>query len=70
MRHCAIYPSRCNKLIVYLQYGNRRIDNNLLENSIRPVAIGRKIIYLPETMKPLKEVPCCTVYLPPASFTM
>ncbi len=30
------------KLKVYTTDGNLRIDNNLVENSIRPVAIGRK----------------------------
>ena len=34
--------SRWDKLKVYLRDGNLRIDNNLIENSIRPVAIGRK----------------------------
>ena len=34
--------ARWNKLNVYTQDGNLRIDNNLVENSIRPVAIGRK----------------------------
>ena len=34
--------SRWDKLKVYTQDGNLRIDNNLVENSIRPVAIGRK----------------------------
>ncbi len=34
--------ARWDKLIVYTQDGNLRIDNNLIENSIRPVAIGRK----------------------------
>ena len=34
--------SRWDKLKVYLCDGNLRIDNNLVENSIRPVAIGRK----------------------------
>ena len=33
---------RWDKLNVYTQDGNLRIDNNLVENSIRPVAIGRK----------------------------
>ncbi len=31
-----------DKLSIYLQDGNLHIDNNLVENSIRPVAIGRK----------------------------
>jgi len=31
-----------DKLKVYTSDGNLRIDNNLVENSIRPVAIGRK----------------------------
>ncbi len=34
--------SRWEKLNVYTLDGNLRIDNNLVENSIRPVAIGRK----------------------------
>ena len=34
--------SRWDKLKVYLGDGNLRIDNNLVENSVRPVAIGRK----------------------------
>ncbi len=34
--------ARWEKLNVYTQDGNLRIDNNLVENSIRPVAIGRK----------------------------
>ena len=34
--------SRWDKLNVYLRDGNLRIDNNLVENSVRPVAIGRK----------------------------
>ena len=34
--------ARWNKLTVYTQDGNLKIDNNLVENSIRPVAIGRK----------------------------
>lgn len=33
---------RWDKLMVYLQDGALEIDNNLVENSIRPVAIGRK----------------------------
>ena len=34
--------ARWDKLNVYTRDGNLRIDNNLIENSIRPVAIGRK----------------------------
>jgi transposase len=34
--------ARWNKLCVYTQAGELRIDNNLIENSIRPVALGRK----------------------------
>jgi len=34
--------SRWNKLNVYTQEGFLPIDNNLVENSIRPIAIGRK----------------------------
>lgn len=34
--------ARWDKQKVYTSDGNLRIDNNLVENSIRPVAIGRK----------------------------
>jgi transposase len=34
--------ARWDKLEVYLTDGNLRIDNNLTENSIRPIALGRK----------------------------
>ena len=33
---------RYNKIYFYLQDGRLEIDNNLIENSIRPVALGRK----------------------------
>ena len=33
---------RYNKIYVYLQDGRLEIDSNLIENSIRPVALGRK----------------------------
>ena len=29
-------------LIVYVEHGDLRIDNNLVENAIRPLVIGRK----------------------------
>ena len=31
-----------SRLIVYLEDGRLRIDNNLVENAIRPFAVGRK----------------------------
>jgi len=34
--------ARWDKLCVYTQNGELRIDNNLVENTIRPVALGRK----------------------------
>lgn len=34
--------SRWNKLSIYITDGKLEIDNNLVENSIRPVALGRK----------------------------
>jgi hypothetical protein len=34
--------TRYNKICEYLQSGRLEIDNNLVENSIRPVALGRK----------------------------
>jgi len=29
-------------LVAYIEYGETRIDNNLVENAIRPYAIGKK----------------------------
>ena len=34
--------SRWNKLCNYIENADLQIDNNLIENSIRPIAIGRK----------------------------
>jgi transposase len=34
--------ARWHKLNIYTTDGNLQIDNNLVENSIRPIAIGRK----------------------------
>ncbi|MBK7969789.1 MAG: transposase [Bacteroidetes bacterium] len=34
--------SRWEKLMLYCTDGRLEIDNNLVENAIRPVAIGRK----------------------------
>ncbi len=34
--------SRYNKIYEYLHNGRLEVDNNLIENSIRPVALGRK----------------------------
>jgi transposase len=34
--------TRWNRLIAYLEEGRLEIDNNLVENTIRPVALGRK----------------------------
>ena len=31
-----------NKLVRYIEYGRLRIDNNLVENIIRPFVVGRK----------------------------
>ncbi|MBK7970727.1 MAG: transposase [Bacteroidetes bacterium] len=42
--------SRWEKLMLYCTDGRLEIDNNLVENAIRPVAIGRKITSLPVLM--------------------
>ena len=34
--------ARWNKICRYIQHGHFRIDNNLIENRIRPLALGRK----------------------------
>jgi len=39
---CHYAQQRWDKLLVYLEDGNLHIDNNLIENTIRPLALGRK----------------------------
>lgn len=39
---CDYALSQWERLVVYLDYGFVEIDNNLCENSIRPLAVGRK----------------------------
>ena len=34
--------SRCDRLRKYVDHGEIEIDNNLIENSIRPLALGRE----------------------------
>lgn len=38
----AYSQTRWDNLLAYLLDGNLQIDNNLIENAIRPVALGRK----------------------------
>lgn len=60
---------RWEKLCIYTADGSLKIDNNPVENAIRPVAIGRKIIYLPAVIK-LHSVPLWSIHsLLPAAFT-
>lgn len=49
--------SRWEKLMLYCTDGRLEIDNNLVENAIRPVAIGRKITSLPVLMMRLSALP-------------
>ena len=43
MRKAILYSlSRWDKLTAYTKNGQLRIDNNLVENSIRPVSLGEK----------------------------
>jgi len=51
---------RWPELMLYATDGKLKIDNNPVENSIRPVTIGKKIIYLPVFMKQQIAVPCFT----------
>ncbi|MDQ1151873.1 hypothetical protein QE382_003857 [Sphingobacterium zeae] len=43
--------ARWDALSAYLYDGNLHIDNNLIENAIRPVALGRKTTSSQEAMK-------------------
>ena len=51
----------------YLNDGNMHIDNNLIENTIRPIAIGRKIIYLQAPITAPRDPPCFTVFSQPVN---
>ncbi|MBC7920428.1 MAG: transposase [Ferruginibacter sp.] len=35
-------PKLWDRLTIYLYHGELQIDNNLIENCIRPIALGRK----------------------------
>ena len=41
----------------YLKDGRLKIDNNLAENAIRPIAYQEKTSYFVETMKPRRTLP-------------
>jgi hypothetical protein len=53
---------RWEKLSLYTKNGMLNIDNNPVENSIRPVALGRKNYLLPARMMQPAEAVCSTVY--------
>jgi hypothetical protein len=57
-RAIAYSLERWDKLSIYTREGNLMIDNNPVENSIRPVA--ERITYLPVLMKLHSAVPCST----------
>ena len=44
----------------YTEDGMLNIDNNAVENSIRPIAIGRKNYFLRAVKRQLKEALCAT----------
>lgn len=56
---------RWERLSEYINDGRLHIDNNPVENSIRPVALGEKIIYSPAVTKQRNEAVCCTRCLVP-----
>lgn len=41
---------RWDKFAKYVDHGHVEIDNNIIENAIRPLALGRKTISLPAIM--------------------
>ncbi|MBK8045261.1 MAG: IS66 family transposase [Haliscomenobacter sp.] len=49
-----------DELLVYTTNGILEIDNNLVENSIRPIALGRKNYLLQATTKQLSALPSST----------
>ena len=61
---------RWHKLSLYITDGRLNIDNNPVENSIRPVALGRKITCSPVRTTPPEEAACCTAYSAPAKCTV
>ncbi len=52
--------SRWRELMLYATDGKLNIDNNPVENSIRPVALGRKNYLFAGSHKAENEVPCFT----------
>ncbi len=60
--------ARWDKLCVYTQDGHLRIDNNLIENSIRPVALGRKNYLFAGSHEAAQNGPCFTACLLLAGF--
>ena len=53
--------SRWDNLMNYLSDGHLEIDNNLVENAIRPTALEKRIISLPDPM-PVHKVPLCSIH--------
>ena len=51
---------RWDKLSAYITDGKLHIDNNAAENSIRPIAIGRKNYLLRAHMRQQKDQLCYT----------
>lgn len=62
---------RWDNLMVYLYGGTLEIDINLVENAIRPNALGRKSANrrMPDPINLLKELPCSILFLEPAKET-
>jgi hypothetical protein len=52
--------SRWDNLMNYLRDGYLEIDNNLIENTIRPTALGKKITSLPDPT-PVHKVLRCSI---------
>jgi len=59
---------RWNELAIYAGDGKLNIDNNPVENSIRPGTLAEKIICLQALMKPHSAAPCFIHYSAPANF--
>ena len=52
----SIYGHLPDAYVAHIKYGETRIDNNLVENAIRPSAIGKRIGFLLVIQKQAKDL--------------
>ncbi len=58
------------KLVAYIDNGIYEIDNNRIENTIRPLALEERITYLQDHIRLLRKLPCYILSLQCVKLTM